>query len=283
MAEMQVTEILDDIEGLPTLPVVAQQILKLISMPRSNMNQIAAVIARDQAISARVVRLVNSAFFGLSKRISSIQHAIVILGLNTVKNLVLGVSVVKAFEEDNSSIFDRDRFWLHTFSTAQCAKLLAAELKIRDTEDFFIGGLLHDIGILVLDQFFHEEFVRILDRSLQEGNSFLSAEQQVLGTSHGDIGAYLGAKWKLPQFLLDTMAYHDRPGQIPTDHDNPVPRVVHAADVLTRNSEIGRFLPRYNDGDDNPADVLGIPDGRLDEITNEVSSEARELLREWMR
>ena len=101
---------LENIENLPTLPAVVRQLQTLIENPRSNMAQIAAVVTRDQAIAARVVRLINSAFYGMGGKVTSIQHAIVLLGLNTVKNLVTGVSVVKAFGgPENASLFDREK------------------------------------------------------------------------------------------------------------------------------------------------------------------------------
>ena len=119
MDKTDVLKKLDLVENLPTLPVIVRQIQKLIENPNSNMSQIALIITRDQSIAARVVRLVNSAFYGLGNKISSIQQAIMLLGLNTVKNLVIGVSVVKTFEGAHSaSIFDREKFWLHSFACA---------------------------------------------------------------------------------------------------------------------------------------------------------------------
>ena len=126
------------IERLPTLPIVAQQILTLTSNPRSNMSQISTIISRDQSIAAQVIRVVNSAYYGLRTQAGSIQHAIVILGLNTVKNLVAGVSVIKTFGDSaKASIFDRERFWLHSFGCARVAKLIAEKTGRQNP-----GGLL---------------------------------------------------------------------------------------------------------------------------------------------
>lgn len=285
MSEVPTVETLNQIEELPTLPVVAQQVLRLISMPNSNMNQIAAVASRDQAISAKVVRLVNSAFYGLRNRASSLQHAIVILGLNTVKNLVIGVSVVKTFGgNDSSSIFDRDKFWLHVFSTAMGAKLIAQRRKEKEAEDFFLAGLLHDIGILVVDQFLHDDFVQILDTSLKDGSDYLTVEREVLGISHGEVGAYLGKRWKLPEFLLAAMARHHDPHLICNGDHKKIQCVVAAADVLSSESGVGRFIPRFRTQPSiDPEAATGLRRIDLDEISERVEQETNALMKEWMQ
>ncbi|MBD3393208.1 MAG: HDOD domain-containing protein [Chitinivibrionales bacterium] len=285
MPQADIRETLERIEHLPTLPVVAQQVLTLLADRRSNMNQVAAVIARDQAISARVIRLVNSAFYGLRTSVSSIQHAIVILGLNSVKNLVLGVSVVTTFEDTaRTSIFDREQFWMHTFATALGARRIAQELKRAEPEDYFLAGLLHDMGILAMDQFLHDTFVEILETTVDGENDLLAAEQQVLGTGHGDVGAFLGTKWRVPRFLIDTMRYHHTPERLPVE--SKVSRdkvaVVHAADARSREAGIGTFVENFMVSyHDATLQSLGIGESRLKEMFEEVKKEAGGLIREW--
>ena len=227
---------LDKIENLPTLPVVVQQIQKLIASPNSSMVQIAAIIARDQAIAARVIRLINSAFYGLGGKVASIQQAIVLLGLNTVKNLIVGVSVVTMFEDSagGASMFDTQKFWLHAFACALGAKAIAKKINAREPEDFFLAGLLHDIGILVLDQFFHQEFVGIVQDAAGRKIDYVKAEQERLGLTHAEIGEYMGRKWKIPELLVHGMRYHHRPLFTDRELAGSIQLIaaVHVADAL---------------------------------------------------
>lgn len=285
MDKNEVVSVLNQIENLPTLPIVAQQILKLISSQNSNMSQIAKVITRDQAISARVIRLTNSAFYGFRNRIASIKHAIVILGLNTVKNLVLGISVVKAFEDSSRSpIFKRELFWLHTFATAQGAKLMAKYLNRSNEEDYFMAGLLHDIGILVIDQFFHHEFAEILKRSLQSNADFLTSERDVLGMSHGDVGCILAGKWNIPEFLIHTIKYHHNPEHLPREAEANLDKIaiVHVADAKVRKEGIGKFSDNFHAFySDTTFRRVNLSDSKLDEIFQQVRQETNSLMKEW--
>jgi HD-like signal output (HDOD) protein len=270
---------------LPTLPVLVTQLRKLIANPRSNMRQIAAVIAKDQAIAARVIRLVNSAFYGLRNRVVSIQQAIVVLGLNAVKNLVVGVSVVKTFEgAEKPSLFDREKLWLHAFGCAHAAKLIARRSGREEPEDYFLAGLLHDTGILILDQFLHDRFVEVLRRVVSERRPYLQAERAVLGGTHQDVGAYVGARWKLPAELLYAVRCHHDPLQSDADGDHAfdLAAVVHVADVIANNGGVhmgvsAERLPYAH----NAVHRVGLTQSHLDEIGEVVREESRALMKEW--
>jgi len=285
MGKASILEQLEGIEQLPTLPVVARQIQKLIAHPNSSMMQIAQVISRDQAVSSRVIRLVNSAFYGLRGRVSSVQQAIVILGLNTVKNLTLGVSVVKAFEgNSNASIFDREQFWIHSFATAMGAKLMAEQLKLREPEDYFLAGLLHDVGILVLDQFFHAEFVEILKQALLSKVEYPEAEKKAIGTNHAEVGEYLARRWQIPGFLGDCMRNHHQPLlACPEDPDSQYKIfLVHIADGLSRKKGLGRFVSNWNTGfEPETLSKTGLSEAQTDLIFDKVGIEVKNLMREW--
>ncbi len=278
-------ERLEGIEDLPTLPVVVDQLHRLIANPRSNMSQIATVIARDQAIAGRVIKLVNSAFYGLSRRVTSIQQAIVILGLTTVKNLTLGVSVVKTFGAcEIPSIFDREKFWLHSFGCAQAAKMIARHLRRDEPEDYFLAGLLHDIGILVEDQFLHEEFVQVLKQTVGSSVSLTEAEESVMGMTHPEVGEFIARRWKLPDFVVQSMRFHHPvKGMGPDSSDYPdFVSVIHAADTLVWNAGVGRFCRELQPGSDESAlQNLGFSPKIIDEVTESVRSSTAALAREW--
>jgi HD-like signal output (HDOD) protein len=234
----EIIEKLETIEDLPTLPVVVQQLNKLIASRTSNMAQIAAVIACDQAIATRVIRLINSAFYGFSGRITSIQHAIVMLGLNMVKNIVTGVAIVRTFEHgDQPSIFDREKFWLHSFACAMGARTIADRLHKEAPEDFFLAGLLHDMGILVMDQFFHREFIETLQLCMTRRIAYTDAERAAFGITHCEIGEHLLRRWNVPDVLVYSARYHHEPvftnSEIASCLD--VIAAVHISDVTVNN------------------------------------------------
>lgn len=285
MSGNSVMQAIGQVENLPTLPIIVNQIQKLIGSQRSSMAQIAAVIAKDQAISARVIRLINSAYYGLSSKVSSIQQAIVLLGLNTVKNLVVGVSVVKAFEDrGGASLFDREKFWVHTFATALGAKLMAKQLKREEPEDYFLAGLLHDLGILVLDQFVHEEFVGVLKYVVSNEMDYNDAEKVRLGLTHGEVGEVLGNQWKMPPMLAHSIRHHHEPvfadPQIAPSADHIA--VVHLADVASNmhGMHMG-YRNRMSGYNDSALQRTGLSERSIDGIYETVEKEVKNLTKEW--
>ncbi|MBN1577114.1 MAG: HDOD domain-containing protein [Chitinispirillaceae bacterium] len=276
---------LENVENLPTLPAVVRQLQTLMASPLSSMAQIAAVITRDQAIAARTIRLINSAFYGMGGRVTSIQHAIVLLGLNTVKNLVTGVSVLKIFNQPPAaSLFDREKFWLHTFACALGARAIGREINAPEPEDFFLAGLLHDIGILILDQFFHEEFIEILQRSACDGTGYIHAEKAVLGLTHEDVGEFVARKWKIPELLMLSIRYHHNPSEA----DNlcagsvPILSAVHIADVTANNRGLDMGHPVGEKTCDAAAmRTVRMTERRIEELFDGIVKEVKAVAAEW--
>jgi HD-like signal output (HDOD) protein len=284
MEKTDILKKLELIENLPTLPLIVQQVQKLVADPRSNMSQIALIIARDQAIAARVVRLVNSAFYGFRNKISSIQQAIMLLGLNTVKNLVIGVSVVKTFEgERNATIFDREKFWLHSFGCATGARLIAKKLNKDEPEDYFMAGLLHDIGILVLDQFFHDEFIAIIQQTMRTKMELTDVEKSALGITHCDIGQFMALKWRLPDFYALIIRHHHKPilAELETESSRLIGAAVHIADTKACNRGNGPGFPCTFLLHEPSLQLLGLKNGEIDEIIDQVETEIKQVMLDW--
>jgi HD-like signal output (HDOD) protein len=276
---------LENVENLPTLPAVVRQLQVLIDNPRSNMAQIAAVITRDQAIATRIIRLTNSAFYGLSGRITSIQHAIVLLGLNTVKNLVTGVSVVKTFGKlPGAPLFDREKFWLHTFACALCARAIATDLKAEEPEDYFLAGLLHDMGILILDQFFQTEFIEILQRSTIDRIDYIDAEKAVLGLTHEEVGEFVAMKWKLPEVLMHSIRFHHKPTLAGSCCAGSAPLifVVHLADTTVNRNGLHMGQPSGSKIFDNSAlRTIRMTERHVEELFEGIGKEVKTVAAEW--
>ncbi len=233
----QVRRTLEGVTDLPTLPTVYSKVAALVNDPRTTAAQVAKVVETDQAISSKVLRLVNSSFFGFSRRISSIQQAVVLLGYNTIRNTVLSVSIVKVFGENASNLFDLKGFWKHSIGTALLAKLLDRHLNLEQGEESFAAGVLHDLGKLVLSKYFPEELDSALQVAQQEQIPLFEAERKVMGVSHAEVGEYLADRWNLPYGLVESIALHHSPGVL---RSNPkLVSLIHVSNIFAREMQLG--------------------------------------------
>ena len=217
--------------NLPTLPGVVAKIVELVDDEHTTARQLGAEIARDQVVSAKVLKLVNSGFYGFSQTISTIPHAVAMLGFDTVKSLVLSSGVLEMMDTALPGLWD------HSLACARTCTLIAAEANLEEPEEVSVIGLLHDLGKVVLCQTLTDDFARIRQRVERADMLFAAAEQHVLGCDHGEIGAWLLAKWALPAKLTAPIEeHHDfRPQR---DHAERT-AAVHLADVLVRAEAFG--------------------------------------------
>ena len=251
---------IDRIETLPTLPAIAMKISAMLLDYDTPMCQLAQTIEKDQAIVPRILRLVNSAFFGVKSQISNIPEAIVLLGFNSVRNAVLTLSVVDMFDRGSAlKDFSITEFWTHSVATAITSAYLAEQTHLCPPEDAFTAGLLHDIGKLLLTQYFQSQFEMIWMSSKKNSISFFEAEKRVSMTNHAEIGAYLSKGWKLPEGLIDAIRYHHSVEKPAGDFDLLL--IIHAANIIVN---------AFKANPDNRIDLSGI------------CSEAQEALRHLM-
>jgi len=211
MSSSKITNIVERIKkvnDLPTLPGIAAELLRMVHDPRSSMPQLAAIIERDPALSSKVLRVVNSPFYGMRQKIGDLDKALVILGMREIVNLVSGLLVFKTFSKHHGPSFDRRAFWLHSAACAVIARSIATRLKCRFSGEDFVGGLIHDIGKIVLDQFAHEDFMKALDLAELQRVPLYEAEEEVMGVSHAQVGEWLAMTWGLPDALIEVIAEH---------------------------------------------------------------------------
>ena len=209
-------KITESIIGLPTLPTVITQMIGLVDNPQTSARDVSRLISTDQALTAKILKLANSAFYGFPREIATVNHAVVVLGFETVKSLGLSVSVLERFASGgNSSNFDRQKFWEHCIACGVAARLLAGKLRYRIQGEAFAAGILHDIGKLVLSQYFVEEFTEIMEVMRREDIYIGEAEERVLGVSHAEVDSWLAERWNLPDQLVETIAFHHTPGRLP--------------------------------------------------------------------
>ncbi len=231
-------EELDRIDSVPMLSEVAGRILKMVDDPRITAHQLAEVVARDQSLVTSVLRIVNSAYYGFHWRISSVSQAVVLLGFRTIRNLVLAAAVMKGYGgQSRVAGFERIVHWRHSIACATAAGILAATWKLGTPGEAFLAGLVHDIGRVIMDQHFPEEFAESLARLRQGEASLTEVEEEVFGLTHAAVGAHVARKWKLPDGVIIGIADHHGPA---AGREWSVPAaLVHVADVMARREGIG--------------------------------------------
>jgi len=242
MDQGKIKAIINGIQDLPTLPLVAQKLRDVMDDPLSGAEDAARVIEGDQSLAAKVLSLVNSAYYGLSREITEISQAVPLLGFRATSQLALSISVINIFNENEAGKFDREGLWRHSIGCAICAQMIARKGVYPRPEDCFSGGLLHDVGKLVLDQFLHEELITILEQTEKGELSFLEAERNRLGIDHTIIGEWLARKWKLPLPVVVSIRHHHEPIEerkgfsMSQDH---VVDIVRLADTICRHRGLG--------------------------------------------
>lgn len=201
------------VEKMPAFPKSVHQVLKLTKDVNCSQKELVDVIKRDPVFTLKILRLVNSPYFGLSREVTSIHHASVYLGLNTLKNVALGLAAIGAMPKTNEAGLDMGGFWLHSLAVAAATRMLGAMLGISRDEaaDYFAAGLLHDIGKVVFALYMPDEFRRAQDMVDASGGWLCDGEMEVIGATHAEIGALLAQKWDLPQDLHDVIARHHSP------------------------------------------------------------------------
>jgi len=235
----RIKQITQSIIGLPTLPTVITQMIGLIENPGTSAKEVSQLISTDQALTAKILKLANSAFYGFPRGISTVNQAVVVLGFETVKSLGLSISVLERFAvEEITSSFDRQKFWEHSISCGVAARLLAEKFNYHLRGEAFSCGILHDVGKLILSQYFAEEFNQVLLMSEEEYIHISKAEERVLGVTHTDIGRWLAEKWNLPSSLISAIAFHHKPSNS-SKNNSQLPSLIHLADLLCRREAIG--------------------------------------------
>ena len=194
-----------------TLPSVFHKIVDTVNSPFSSVQDIAATIATDPSLSARLLRLVNSPFYGLPTRIDTISRAVALVGNGPLVMLTMGTVLVSAFKGIPSTLINMQEFWQHSFSTGACAKTLARHAELEESESFFVAGLLHDIGRLIVFLETPENAVAVIMRSREKRVPMRDIEREILGFTHAELGAALLKEWHCPAQLIDYVLNHHTP------------------------------------------------------------------------
>lgn len=230
-------EILDNLHQLPAIPAVVQELIQNFDNPALDSQHLAQKISQDQALVAKVLRVANSAFYGLPRQVGTTQEAVVVLGFGTVRSLVLSAGFIDAFSSATSTAcVDRNQYWQRSLVVATYARAVAKCLR-QDSEMAFSAGLLHDIGIMVLDVCAHERFAMVWQNAQGDGDDLIQAERTAFGFDHAELGAEVARRWKFPSAIEDAIRYHYQPGPPPFQI---LTGIVQVARMLALASEEGR-------------------------------------------
>lgn len=223
------------IDSFPVLPTVVGRVMEITADPDSAPKDLINVISPDQSLTTTILKMANSAYFGLTREISSLQQALTILGFTEIRNLVLAKAVFNSFKNlKKGSKFDIRKFWEHSFICGIAAKIIATELKLPGNE-FFVAGLIHDIGKLVIFMAMPDDFFKIIEASEPLIFNTYKAEKDILGVTHDEIGIALVKKWMFPENLITAVGFHHRPAE--AAKQSLFPFVVYVADQLAHLNE----------------------------------------------
>ncbi len=217
---------IENIQSLPTVPSSLKRVSQIFERPHTTLEEIGRFVAADPALTARVLKMVNSAMYGFPERISSVTHAVMLLGLNVIKGMLLGISIFDIMQKLMVGL------WEHSLGTAIVARQIAEKKGIKDPEEVATAALLHDIGKVILIIEFQQLYEKALHDAVLRHIPIVEAEMAVFNETHAVVGMWLARKWRFPPNLVEVIGYHHRPRMAKTAPMETA--IVHFADVLVR-------------------------------------------------
>jgi two-component system, cell cycle response regulator len=261
---------------LPSIPMVALKVLELTESGEFELADLARVLAKDPALSSRILRTVNSSFYGNGHTVSTISQALVLLGCQPVRTLALGFSLTSGMAQSKTTAFDRAVYWRRAIYAATAARMICQKLELAQQETCFLAALLMDIGMLALDQVLGEEYGAVTARVHSHGE-LSTIESQVLDLTHGDVSGFLANQWKFPPALQIPMEFHHRPEEVKETLTRKLTEIValagRCADVFVDKE------PMWALGDVRrmALEIFQIEQAACDQLLNEVGERTREL------
>lgn len=266
-----VDDAIAEVSHIATLPEITLKIIETVENPDSTANDLHKLIETDPALCARVLKVVNSAFYGLPGQIGSINRAIVLLGMNAVKNIAIAASLAKLFQGGRlTPRFSARDLWTHSIAVGAGVKLLAEKINLKLPDEAFLAGLIHDLGMMIEMQSMPAKLVEAFDHVHKGGLSLMEAEMQVIGATHQDFGKGLCEKWKFPRSFAFVTGYHHTPDKLERGN-RTLTGLVHVADILSARVGIGNDGSTGNESLCSAIlDELNLTDPVIDEATEQL-------------
>jgi HD-like signal output (HDOD) protein len=263
---------------ISSLPMIYTRLNEAVNNPRASIADIARIISEDAGLTARLLRIVNSAFYGIPTRVESIARAVTIIGTHELRALALATSVTTMFKGIPEDLANMDLFWRHSIACGVAARILATFRRLQNAERFFIAGVLHDIGRLVMYIKIPEKSREAIIRSSEESEPLFVAEREVIGFGHASVGSLLLDAWRFPQGLEEAVGFHHNPNgasRYPLDA-----AIVHLADIICHAMQLGtsgeQFVPPM---EKEAWDRVGLPVSILSPVLVQVENQYEDVVR----
>lgn len=249
-------DLVDKINDLPTIPIVATKVLELLDKPDVELEEVADMILTDQVLAARVIKIVNSPLYRSSHEITSVKRALIHLGFRHIRELALTCSFIEAFQGKDGA-FDVMTFWEHSFGVGIVAKIIAQRARYMDTEKAYLAGIIHDIGEVFLSYYYKDEFLKILEQIKGAPYKLVDAEEKFWGTDHTYVGLAIAKKWNFPPEYCEVISLHHRPDDAKLDPT--LVAIVNLADLFCSVRQLdygGREWVSFNLADEKAWGIL---------------------------
>jgi HD-like signal output (HDOD) protein len=266
-----VRDAVKNVSALSTLPEITTRIIATVENPRSSVGELHKIIAHDPSLSSRILKVVNSAFYGVSGQIGSVQRAIVLLGLTAVKNIAVAASLGQLFRGAKLGAgFSAKDLWTHCIAVGVTSRDLAKRIGAANTDEFFLAGLIHDVGILVELQTWPEKIESICSTVKNKDANFCETERQALGVDHQALGKGLAEQWKFTKVCQLVAGFHHNPAEL--EEDCPQAWAVHIADTLCcQNAQGFNLTAKGREIDPMALSKLGIDASVVDQIKGSMA------------
>ena len=260
---------------LASFPDIYFRITEVLNAPNSSVAHISEVVSKDPSLSAKLLKLVNSSFYGFSSRIDSISRAVALIGGNELSTLALGISLLSAFKDVPEAYVTMRSFWMHSVACGVFARLLSTRREAAKEEHFFLAGLLHDLGRLVLYRRVPFSMAQALQEAARRGVGVHEAEREVLGFDHASVGYQILKEWRIPPSLAEAVRFHHNPGASEAPYE---PAVLHVADLLALGCRFGSsgsfVVPELRE---EARDLLDLSPNALDPLILQAERQVREI------
>lgn len=242
-----ITTAIAGIGEIATLPEITVRIIQIVEDPKSTARDLHDVIKHDPALASKILKVVNSAFYGLPGQVSNVDRAIVLLGLSAVKNIAIAASMTRLFQ-GGATIdgFNGMELWRHSAAVGAASRMIAKLQGAQCMEEMFLAGLIHDLGLLIERQTLSKKLAEVIARYRAAPKSFTQIEEEVIGADHQAFGAALATKWRFPRSLCTVIGYHHKPQTLAPEF-RQMTEIVHVADILACKAEIGFSMTAGND------------------------------------
>lgn len=232
-------KIINNVFNLNVIPKVVFELIKALDNPRTNAMELNKLVSHDQALITKILTVANSPMYGLQRKVTTIDFAILVIGFKELKNIVAAISISDALRNKTDKYLSQKDFLLHSYLVGSAAKKIAKDIGLQNSGEAFICGFLHDIGLSIIHRYMHSSFVRVVDLIQTQRLTLREAELEVNGITHEEVGSILLEKWNFPNEIAEPILYHHNPSQ--SQSSPTMSSIINLADFMTESLKIGEL------------------------------------------